>query len=300
MKHTDSHNTRRPRAFTLIELLVSILIIGVLIGLLVVGMRQAFAAARKAATTQDVSALKVAVQTFKNDFGFLPPLVKDGYTGSPDQRGPLVVSDSWRTVPNVYSISDPIDLRYLRGESNNPRYRYSVYSLAYYIMGELDKEIDGLEGPGARKPKRNGSFDRLTNETYEALFDPKTGGVVFAAWLPGDVPSTGRFELQDRNGVAYRYYRWQPGTMAAGDDERGVLNVPELVEVARERTELGDAAFAIVAAGADGVFGDIGDQSETLAQIEDALGKRFTGSTAEAEAKAEAAARVDNIVEVGR
>ncbi len=296
MKHIDSHTTRRARAFTLIELLVSIFIIGILIGLLVVGMRQAFAAARKAATTQDVSALKIAVQTFKNDNGFLPPLVKDGYAGSPDQTGPLTTINS-RTVPNVYSISEPTetDIKYLRGESNDPKFRYSVYSLAYYIMGALDKDVDGLEGPGARTPKRDGSFDRLNNDTYDALFDPKTGGVVFAPWQVGENPSTGRLELQDRNGVAYRYYRWQPGTTTAGDDERGVLNVPELVEIARDKTELGNAAFAIVAAGADGVFGDIGPESETLEQIEDALGKRF-----ETDAEAEDAARKDNIVEIGR
>lgn len=294
MKHFDSHTTRRARAFTLIELLVSIFIIGILIGLLVVGMRQAFAAARRAATTQDVSALKVAVQTFKNDNGFLPPLVKDGYAGSPDTSGPLITVGS-RTVPNVYSIANPVDLEYLRGQSNDPKYRYSVYSLAYYIMGALDKDVDGLEGPGARTPKRDGSFDRLNNDTYDAIFAPKTGGVVFAAWLPGDDPSTGRLELQDRNGVAYRYYRWQQGTMDPNDDERGILNVPELVEVARDKTELGNAAFAIVAAGADSVFGDIGPESETLEQIEDALGKRF-----ETDAEAEAAARKDNIVEIGR
>lgn len=292
MNRFDRHSTRHARAFTLIELLVSLFIISLLIGLLVVGMRHAFAAARQAATTQDVSALKVAVQTFKNDFGFLPPLVQDGYPGTPDTTGPLVSVGS-RTMPNIYHLANTADREFLQDSTMVPDYRFSVYSLSYYIMGALGKSIDGVEGPGARTPKRDGSFDFLTNDTYDALFDPKAGQVTFAPWLASEDPTSGRFELQDRNGVAYRYYRWQQGTPTVGDDERGVLNVPELVEIARDRTELGDAAFAIVAAGADGVFGDI--PIETLEQIENALGKRF-----ETEAEAEDAARKDNIVEIGR
>jgi type II secretory pathway pseudopilin PulG len=294
MRPTD--HTQPARAFTLVELLVMIIIVTVLIGLLVVGMRHAFLGARRAAGIQNVNSLKVAVQSFKNDFGFVPPLVKDGYPTTPDTTGPLRVAGS-RTLPNVYSFSDPAELDFL--QNNPPRagdYRFSVYSLSYYLMGTLEKDIDGVEGPGARKPKRDGAFDLLDNKTFEPYFDLKDTDIAFNAWQSNQDESSGRFELRDPNGVPYRYYRWAQGD-PADPDRRGVLNAPALVEAAKERAELGQAEFAIVAAGADKVFGDIGT-GETLEQIEDALGQRFTGPDAERDA--ENAARADNIVEVGR
>jgi len=298
MRPTD--HTQPARAFTLVELLVMIIIVTVLIGLLVVGMRHAFLGARRAAGIQNVNSLKVAVQSFKNDFGFVPPLVKDGYPPTPDTTGPLRVAGS-RTLPNVYSFSDLAELEFLR--NNPPRagdYRFSVYSLSYYLMGTLEKDIDGVEGPGARKPKRDGSFDLLDNKTFEPYFDLKDTDIAFNPWQSNQDESSGRFELQDPNGVPYRYYRWAHGDNLSDNDPNhrpNEPNAPDLVKVGKEPPEFGSAEFAIVAAGADKVFGDIGT-GETLEQIEDALGQRFTGPDADRDA--ENAARADNIVEVGR
>ena len=300
-----NENTTRRHGFTLIELLISILIIGILIGLLLVGIRQALIAASKTAGVQDMNSLNIAIQTFKNDWGFLPPLVKDGYPGTPGAgQDPLVKVGSGRNTrfnPNVYDLSVAADLEYLQDDTNADDYRYSVHSLAYYIMGALGEEADYIEGPGAKEPLPNGSFNQLTNRSYEPLFDPKTGQVSQTA---GDAEE-GRIVLQDARGNAYRYYRWEhatPATPGYNDtDPLDNLRLPNILGSARlpdfspanDNVELRNAEYAIVAAGRDGVFGDI--PIESLDSIVEGLGKSFKSPE-----EAEDAAREDNIVEVGR
>lgn len=292
-----------PRGFTIVELLVTLLVVALLMGLLVVGFSHAIRLARRTAGTADVASLNIAVQQFKMDFSFLPPLVKDGFSGTPDTSGPLKPAGGGRSVPNVYNFGDVSgDLRYLRAEgAGDPRYRFSVYSLAYYVMGALGEDVDGVEGPGARVPARDGSFDRLSSRTYEPLYEARP------ASLETVDAEEGRIELRDGKGVQFRYYRWARGTTSPNDDDRAILNVPDLVAAGKDAAELGAADYAIVAAGPDGLFGDIGVESfpgqasdapeslETLERIESVLGKRFRD-----EAEAQAAARSDNIVGVGQ
>lgn len=300
MSRTNPIARRSERAFTLMELLISIVIIGILIGLLLVGFSKAIRGARAAAGRQDVNSLTIAIQTFKTDFGFLPPLVKDGYsTGIPDDGppGPLHTIGSGRNTrlaPEVYSPALDDELDFLQDGTQAEDYRFSVYSLSYYLMGALGKEVDYVEGPGSRRPQRDGSFDLLARDIYPPLFDPKAGKVAFAPWDDNEDESSGRIELQDGNGVAYRYYRWEGGTRRDPTDNDLLFpNTPELVKVAKSQTELGSAGYAIVAAGGNRLFGDI--PIETMQEIEDKLGKRF-----KSDADAEDAARADNIVEVGR
>lgn len=285
------------RAFTLIELLVAILIIAVLIGLLLVGVRQATRGARGAAETQDLASMRMAVETFRRDFGFIPPLVKDGYAGTPGQgEDPLRRVGSGRRVrlvPNVYSTTDPIDLEFLRGASGNPDMRFSVHSIPYYIMTALGERSDFVEGPGAHEPAPDGSFKELTNRTYQPLFDPTTARLVQV----GDDPEEGRIELQDARGAPYRYYRWEPAVRSTPgfdpDDPIANLRIPSLVggaAAAAESIDLRSARYAIVGAGPDGVFGDV----ESKERIEEALGASF--ATAE---EARAAAREDNVITFG-
>lgn len=300
--------TTRHRGFTLIELLLSIGIIAILIGLLLVGIRQATRSARNAAGKQDMSSLNMAIQTFRNDFGFLPPLVKDGHPGTPySNEDPLIRIGSGRNArlaPNAFDLTDADDLEFLQDDTEDADYRYSEYSLAYYIMGALGKEADFVEGPGAHPPMPNGVFEQLTNKTYDPLFAPKTGGVT---QTDAD-PDAGRIVLQDGNGNAYRYYRWEHATAGtSGYDANNPLRNLRLPKIlgsaqlsldpnytpAADNIELRDAGYAIVAAGNDGVFGDL--PIESLTSLEEAFGQSFR-SDEEAEDKA----RADNIVEVGR
>ncbi len=298
-------NTTRQHGFTLIELLISILIISILIGLLLVGVRQATRAAGGAAGLQDMNSLNMAIQTFKNDFGFLPPLVKDGYPGTPGAgEDPLVRVGSGRNTrlrPNVYSLSNTADLDFLRDDSRAADYRFSVHTLSYYIMGALGEEADYVKGPGAHEPAPDGSFIQQTNLTYEPLFDPRTGQVVQTV----SDSDEGRIELQDARGNAYRYYRWEHATVGTpgynSNEPLANLRLPNILgralepgyNPAAENLKLRDAGYAIVAAGRDGVFGDL--PIESLTAIEEAHGGSFDSPE-----EAEDTAREDNIVEVGQ
>lgn len=290
-----ARTTQTTRAFTLIELLVTIIIIAILMGLLLVGFSAAIRGARSAAARQDASALRMGVEQFRTQFGFLPPLVKDGYPGQPGSAGKPIDKDR----PVIFDAGVSADRDYLRDETPDADYRYSVHSIPYYLMCALGKDVDGFDGPSAYRPTREGYFDPRGSERYEALFEPKGGGVVDVDQPAGQ----GRLELQDRNGVAYRFYRWLPGDTNGEVKSADDFNYPLLLDNPRAGAKASDdnvalrsAEFAIVSAGPDGVFGDI--PIEDLATIETALGKRFGGS--DADEKAEEAARRDNIVEVGR
>lgn len=296
--------TTRHHGFTLIELLISILIIAILIGLLLVGIQHATRAARATSGLQDMNSLNMGIQTFKNDFGMLPPLVKDGYPGTPGAgEDPLVKVGSGqrsRLVPNVYDLSDSTDLEYLQEDPADDDYRFSVHSLAYYIMGALGESVDYVEGPGAHPPMKDGSFNPLSNEQYGPLFDPKTGKVTQTA---ADADE-GRIQLQDARGVAYRYYRWEHATPSTSgynaNDPLDNLRLPKILSSAQlplnpavESLELRDAKYAIITAGADGVFGDV--PIESIDTLEETFGTSFASDE-----EAEDRAREDNIVEVGR
>jgi prepilin-type N-terminal cleavage/methylation domain-containing protein len=315
----------RARAFTIVEMLIAILIIAILMGLLLVGFSHAIRLARRTAGTQDVASLDMAVQQFKSDFGFLPPLVKDGFPGTPDENeGPLIevnFGNRMRPIPHVYSFGDTDDREFLQNQSyggaDDKDYRFSIYSMPYYLMGALGTDVDGVAGPGAKAPSRDGMFNPLAIKTYEPLFDAKTGNMES---VNGE---EGRIELRDANGIAYRYYRWAPVEQNDSgydpDNPLANLRIPKILgdaaddefpdlSPADESTSLRDAEYAIVAAGPNGLFGDFlvkhdpeqpDGTEESQALVETELGKNF-GASPEGKVKAEAAARADNIVRAGR
>jgi hypothetical protein len=219
--------------------------------------------------------------------------------------------------------------------------RYSKFSLAYYVVGALGADVDGtaIDGPGFNEPRRNGVFNRRGGSDYGSFFD---AGRTSATSLEGDyldfveyresdrglsaparnndgairaATSRDHVAIVDRNGRAYRYYRWEPGDPNAGRGEAEIatvldLNIPSVllnpvllaqayaqepsgevtVDPTEGRTELRSARWAIVGAGSDGAFG-----TEDIDDLREILG----GDDNTSELELRRAAREDNLVEVG-
>lgn len=278
-------------AFTLVETLMSLLVIFLLMGLLIVGFRAAGAFGRRSAEQQAIVALRMGLETFQRELGFLPPLVRDNRDGT--DVGPL---DAAGQRVLIYDPSVAADRQFLQGEDPGPGgedRRYSVYALAYYLVGALDTDdgsgrpLDGVAGPGMRAPRADGSFSP-TGRVMGPFFDPGARAVAVVAV---DLPA-GRVELRSPGGAPYRYYRWlhDDGQKEDASDLADFLNVPELAGDPLEELQLRSAQYAIVGAGPNGVFGD-----EPLSTILDALG----ASSGTPEARARLLARQDNVVEVG-
>jgi len=277
-------------AFTIVELGVSILVIVILIGLLLVGLNRLSRTAQSGAERANVIAMRIAVEQFKNDFGFAPPLVKDGltYPGAMPMTSPLV-SMSGSNFVDVYDQVDQTgsDVQFLQGDGPNPELRFSVYSLPYYLVGVLDADYDGKDGSGFREPMRDGSFRQAGGRLTDPLFDVADD----ADRLVEVDRDEGRFELRDRNGITYRYYRWLPIEASAASDVTDLRRVPTLLGDPSENIMLRDAEYAIVAAGPNRVFGEV------LTEGREALRAEVRGDS---DAELEAAGREDNVMEVGR
>ncbi len=251
MTHTERQSGKRAGGFTLAEIIVAIFIIFLLMGIALVSYRVAANQARIASDRALVNGLKIAVEDFKREFGFIPPLVKD--SGNDGDGDPLVVVDGL-IIPSVFSPAIAVDINALRGEQSARIPRYSTYSLAYYLIGALEAEVDGVDGPGFVEVRRAGNFapvvdpktidggDRGTIELarrgpkkYEPLFDTNRGGVELYVDIANKfMPSSGnvisrtqlvyRAEIRDRNSIPVRYYRWyaddiDPTTIPGGISE---------------------------------------------------------------------------------
>jgi len=258
MTHTEKQSgkramtAKRAGGFTLAEIIVSIFIIFLLMGIGLVSYRVAANQARIASDRALVNGLKIAVEDFKREFGFIPPLVKDNGN---DGQGDSLIQVDGLILPSVFSPVIAVDINALRGEQSARIPRYSTYSLAYYLIGALDSEVDGVDGPGFVEVRRAGNFapvvdpksidagDRGTLELarrgpkkYEPFFDTNRGGVELFLDVskrltimpaPGQVSNTRlyyRAEIRDRNSVPVRYYRWfadniDPTTITGGISE---------------------------------------------------------------------------------
>lgn len=95
----------RRAGFTLIELLVVIAIVIVLASLLVPAVNRARTAAKVADTQATLRALRVALETFQNEFGFLPPA-----TQLDDDDNPIVVEVNTQFLDPDYRAGDTSDL----------------------------------------------------------------------------------------------------------------------------------------------------------------------------------------------
>ncbi len=358
---------RRSGGFTLIEIIVSVLIISLLIGLLITGVRVAATTARDQALRATVRTLGLAVRQFESQFGYPPPLVHDGEMMS----SPLPTEPGGATVPDapVYDLGGGAGLRrpaafqgaegdlFLRGydPSSGVRYpfdtstglqgvadeRYSKFSLPYYVIGVLGANVDGVDGPGFNEPRRTGGF-QLANGTprYESFFDlgrasavtlegeyfdlleyrenDRSVGFIPNPGVSGQVASVVTRDdqaLVDGNGRAFRYYRWEPGDPNAGRGQAEIasvvdMNIPSVllnpvlaaqayqqatggspvtVDPTEGNAALRSARWAIVGAGANGVFG-----TEEIGELREILNIRDAD-----ELEVRRIAREDNLVEVG-
>ena len=263
---STSPATRRSpagRAFTLLEVLFSVLVIGVLLGLLVVGLQAAGVFAKGSADRQAVGAISLGVQRFQEQFGFAPPLMKD-------QAAAVTLDVAGRSYLNVYVPANLVDIQVLRPPVVAPNAgdpnpfadnRYSEFSLLYYLCGanetafgqSIDIPIDGVKGLGFYKPNRDGSFDvpkdvrsatapdsKRVGQVFEPLIPLTSGGLRIARIPDRDAfnnltPNPNLDRLVDRNGVPIRYYVWIGGREQPANSGNFVLediadyNIPPLV-----------------------------------------------------------------------
>ena len=78
----------------LVEILFSVGILFMLMGLLFVGFHHATNFTKRTANIQTVSSLKTGIALFQNEFGFLPPLVKDDIQGDGPLTNPSTLGES--------------------------------------------------------------------------------------------------------------------------------------------------------------------------------------------------------------
>lgn len=330
--HGSRHNRfhgRNSRGFTLVELLTSLFVIGLILAILIVGLRYFFAAGQSTKQRAAVTQMKQAVADFRAKFGYLPPLVRDQYVHPTQPSGmPNLGKESVEAIAatgsNVIAVSPESYIAawipdvVADNEYKDPR--YSIRTLPYYLVGALEVDIrtsasgplfpiDGVAGNGTFRPNSDGTFvipaevmreigstnpRKLTTDTYLPFIDPGSADpkLVKAAYPPFD-PGTDTAEMQltlrDSKSVAYRYYRW---------DVKDPLtvppvvnqNIPLLVGNASDAAVRG-STYAIVGAGPNQVFGD-----EDVTELRTKLGR--PANHPEASCRKEAAA--DNIVEVGQ
>lgn len=278
------HHRHGRGAFTLVEVLVVFSIIGVLI---VLALGAASVVARTARTTaerQFVGSLALGVERFKQEYGFLPALVDDTDPQGPVDRTTL---KSPRVHRAPYLRCDRTEDWYedRDGDGRPEDARYSVHSLPFYLVGVLDREIDGYDGPSFTAPQRDGAFSRQGTKV-DAFVDVSRDRERLASTGSAD---EGRYTLRDRWGTAVRYYRWEPVT----DASKKVVQyqVPRPAGSWKDNEKLRSAAFAIVSLGPDRAT----DGRKPLAGpgTDDPNGSTDASETPGPEA-------ADDIVEVGR
>lgn len=297
-RQSQGHGATRRIGFTLIELLVVISIIALIMALVISGLNRATKTAKRAAGQRSASAIAQAVEQFRNEFGFLPPLVHDGKCvsandnnyrplladGSVSEDGPVLEQTggpyAFKTLVvwsegldydffrrrTGFGSGDQIQLATGTGWDDDGAWedrRYSKYALAYYLTGVLDKDVDGVRGPGLARPNDDGTFVGVgypigsARDRFEPTIDVDRRGVRIAVdyiepneypehdlgntTLPDRATIMGDYEqfqrgdlvaLVDAFGNAYRYYRWEQGRFFNGQlvVERTLdLNLPPVL-----------------------------------------------------------------------
>ncbi len=282
--------TRRPApGFTLVEVMVTLIVIAMLSGLALVAAHKTMKSARRSNEQQVLLALKQSITHFKNEFGFLPPLVHDNSTLYAEPDDPTPPPAGWPALAG--GISGPVranaeygntlqpvalggssdaarlaaDNAYLQGFTSaagntviDSDYRFSNYSLSYYLMGLLDvpsanngKAIDGVDGPAMTAPREDGTFTQR-NKRYEASYDVSRE----TRRIGRDLASQFGITFNDRWGKPIRYYRWEPrparASAAPGSPDSVVRTlIPRAVGDPRTNPKIRGARYALVITGED-------------------------------------------------
>ena len=273
VSNLQRNRSPRARGFTVIELGVVLIIIVLLVSIVATAVRVAFLGARTAGEQAMFKSLRVGIEQFKQQNGFLPPLLNDLEGGS---TGPLLVING-NKVPNAYQNSA---LSQFGSTPTKPRQVYSIYSLTYYLVGATDADVDGVDGPGYTAPLANGTFSKQ-GRTFPALFDP-TANASRMARLQADpavgtpidasqfaLPGTQAYQtfivILDRWKFPVRYYRWEPtfylqgrDTLPQGKNWGDIMNynVPAFLGDPTTNADLRNARYAIVSGGPDGAIDD--------------------------------------------
>lgn len=288
--HRPNRGRQGRRAFTLLEVLFVTIILIALVAILAVAIGAAMRSAREAAERQFINSLMFGVEQFKQQFDFLPLLVDDGDPVNTAQSRPNLLPN-----PPGNSVRQHNQLLRTPPTSIENEERFSEHSIPYYLVGVLDGEIDGVDGPGFTRPNRDdGSFARR-GQRYEALIDLGRDPWRLDRTQPDPQHNV---VLLDRWRTPIRYYRWLPQfddddllARPADPDNPGPDDtaVPFAVGDPTEDSRLWSMQYAIISAGPSGVFGD-----EPIGVIRDAL------RSDDPDDKLRKRAREDNIVEVGR
>lgn len=268
----------------MIELMVVLGIIALLGSIVLLALGKVRKTGDVTAERAMVVALKNGVEQFKQEFGFLPPLVVD----VPDAAHANAPVDINGTI-FVWSTKDLYDPNTIINGSTGPADRrcYSQLSLPYYLAGSCDELYDGVDGLGFTAPNtsHDGSFSKR-GRTHAAIVDPTAQKTRFSQIrLTPRVPVTGNTPANQRSRAAHtimdrwsdgtaansrpiRYYRWLPDywpqTNAAQAGQVHYWNIPFVIGGdptnlnPPANIELKSAEWAIVSAGPDRLFGDEG------------------------------------------
>jgi prepilin-type N-terminal cleavage/methylation domain-containing protein len=328
--HTGLSGKRGARAFTMIEIMISLLILGILLALLIGSVKLVTRTAKGTVDRAAVNEIQKGASQFKQLFGFYIPLVRERDPGNAVVIEPIPNANPARNRVSVHKPQDADFLDDLQANNFtvnplNPLLdeRYSERSIAIYLAGVLPSPvfpaqpqglpIDGVNGPGFCKPLIDGSFaipadllhpgagadaTKRTGQTYEPFIQLGASGLRFE----GSAAQPDAVTIIDRSGVPIRYYRWEHKLTDLANPYRVPLMVgrnasaipgfpvPESRDLSKN-ANLRTAAFAIVSAGPDGVFGD--EQLDVICQK---LGISLDPSS---EVKIRMRAEQDNVVEVG-
>ena len=206
------------KGFTVIELIISIAVIAVLITLVVIGVQAVKKRAGGLIDASSVDQVFTGVKQFKQEVGFLPPVVKEFAGGGPavDQMIIRQTAIPWNALftleppepPNrparhrisVYSRGS--NAQFFKGD--DPLYvpptpdnflqdnRFSQLTLAYYVASQLefgynttltDVPVDGIAGPGMYKPEKGGIFDVPESMLKGTPADRKRQGKVYGPYV---------------------------------------------------------------------------------------------------------------------